>query len=200
MVSPPAGAAPNTRRALLGGAAAGAAAAGAVVLLSACGSHAHQPVVVSTPSERNAADIEILNQLLDLEYKAIAAYTAGTPLLSGSAHDAAKQFLVQELYHASKLYSMITTAHGTPIKQRANYQLGSPRTHEDVLRLLQGLERAQITAYLAAVPAVSLASARSVLAAILANDAQHDVILRAELRLRPLTGAFVLAGPQRGSR
>jgi bacterioferritin (cytochrome b1) len=195
VVNSPAGAAPNTRRVLLGGAAAGAA-----VLLGACGSHAHEPVVQTTPPELNDTDVGILNQLLDLEYKAVAAYTAGTPLLTGAAHDAAKQFLVQELYHASKLYSMIKTARGTPVKQKPNYQLGSPRTHEDVLVLLQGLEGAQITGYLAAVPAVSLPSARSVLAAILANDAQHDVILRAELGLEPLTGAFVLAGPQRAAR
>ena len=32
------------------------------------------------------------------------------------------------------------------------------------------------------------------LAAILANDAQHDVVLRSELGLEPLTGAFVAGG------
>ncbi len=139
-------------------------------------------------------DVAILNQLLDREYKAIAAYTAGLPLLDGSAHAAAQQFLTQELYHASKLYSMIKSAGGKPGKVRTNYALGQPRGREDVLSLLHGLERAEVDAYLGAVPAVSQAPARAVLAAILANDAQHVVVLRSELGLEPLTGAFVLGG------
>jgi bacterioferritin (cytochrome b1) len=139
-------------------------------------------------------DIPILNQLLDHEYKAIAAYTAGIPLLDGSAQDAAKLFLGHELYHASKLYSMVKHAGGTPDKPQASYDLGRPPGREDVLRLLHAVEHAEVAAYLAAIPVVSQGPVRAVLAAILANDAQHVVVLRSELELVPLTGAFVAGG------
>ncbi len=191
MVSRQPGAVANTRRALLGG-----SAVGAVVLLGACGTHGRQQLVPTTTAQVGDADVAILNQLLEREYKAIAAYTAGIPLLDGSAHDAAKQFLTQELYHASKLFSMIKRAGGKPDKAKAGYALGQPRTRDDVLALLHGLERGQIAAYVAAVPVVSHGPTRGVLAAILANDAQHDVVLRSELGLEPLTGAFVAGGLQ----
>ena len=194
MVSPPPGVAANTRRSLLGG-----AAAGAVVLVVGCGTHVQKPPMQTTPAAPGDADVAIFNRVLELEYRAIAAYTAGIPLLDGSAQDAAKQFLEQELYHASKLYSMIKTAGGTPDKVK-NYALGRPRTHEQVLRLLLALEHAQVAGYLAAVPVVSHGSARSVLAAILANDAQHDVVLRAELGLEPLTGALVGGGGRQSAQ
>jgi bacterioferritin (cytochrome b1) len=186
------GVAANTRRAFLGGGAAGAA-----IVLGACGSHAHQTTVRPAPPPLADADLTILNQLLAREYKAIAAYTAGTPLLDATAHDAAKQFLEQELYHASKLYSMIKNAGGEPIKVSPNYQLGHPSTHDDVLRLLHALERAEVDAYLAAVPVITHPTARGVLGAILANDAQHLVVLRSELGLEPVTGAFVVATPSK---
>jgi bacterioferritin (cytochrome b1) len=182
------GAADRTRRTLFGG---GAAAAGAL-LLSACGGKkAPAPFTPSAPPKLGDADIAILNGLLDQEYKAIAAYTAGIPLLDSTAHDAAKQFLQHELYHASKLYSMIKHAGGEPHKQKANYPLGHPRTGEDVLRLLHALEHDLLAAYLEAVPVVSTGSARAVLAATLANEAQHVAVVRSELDLDPLTGAFV---------
>ena len=47
-----------------------------------------------------------------------------------------------------------------------------------MLRLLHKIERAQITAYLDAIPKVSLGSTRAALAAVLANDAQHISVLR----------------------
>ena len=91
---------------------------------------------------------------------------------------------------------MIKHAGGKPDKAKAGYALGQPRTRDDVLALLHGLERGQIAAYVAAVPVVAHGPTRGVLAAILANDAQHDVVLRSELGLEPLTGAFVAGGLQ----
>jgi bacterioferritin (cytochrome b1) len=178
----------RTRRAFLGS----STAAGALLVLGGCGETApHQTTVPTIPPRLGDADIAVLNELLGHEYKAIAAYTAGAPLLDGTAHDAAKQFLTHELYHASKLYSMIKSAGGMPDKPKTNYQLGRPRSHEDVLRLLHAVEHVQVAAYLAAIPTISLGTARGVLSAILANDAQHVAIVRSELGLDPLTGALV---------
>ena len=65
------------------------------------------------------------------------------------------------------------------------------RTEEDVLRLLHKIERAQINAYLDAIPKVSLGSTRAALAAVLANDAQHISVLRLSLGRRPIPTALV---------
>jgi rubrerythrin len=181
-------AAATSRRALLG---TSGAAAGAAVLLAGCGKKAHRPEVHKIAPRVRAADVAILNRAVDLEYKAIAAYTAGIPLLGGSAHDAAKQFLGQELSHAGELSGLIEQAGGKPNKPKAGYDLGRPRDRTDVLRLLHALERAEIAGYLDAIPNVSPGPVRAAVAAILANDAQHVVVLRAALGLEPLPGAFI---------
>ena len=188
-MSGPAGAATATRRNLLG-----VSVAGAALVLAGCGKQGAQQSTTSTLPAVADADITTLNQLLDLEYKAIAAYTAGTPLLDSSGQAAAKQFLTQELYHASRLYSLITAAGGMPDKQKPNYPLGRPRTREDVLRLLHELEHEQVSGYLAAIPRMTHKSVRLVLSTILSNDAQHIAVIRSELGLEPVTGAFVVGG------
>jgi rubrerythrin len=193
VVTPPAPCAATTsRRRLLGGSGAGLVA-GAFVL-AGCSHKSHRPDVHKIPPHVRAKDVEILNRALDLEHKAIAAYTAGIPLLGGSAHDAAKQFLGQELSHAGELSGLIKQAGGKANKPKASYDLGRPRNRTDVLRLLHELERAEIAVYLAAIPDVSPGSVRAAVAAILGNDAQHVVILRAALGLEPIPSAFVTGG------
>ena len=63
----------------------------------------------------------------------------------------------------------------------ASYRLGKPANDSDVLELLHGLERAQINAYLAAIPKLSPGPVRAAVSSILANDAQHIAIIRAGL-------------------
>jgi hypothetical protein len=193
VVSEPSGAA-TSRRALLG-----AASAGAALVLSACSNDVDRPAASQpAPPPVTGPDVTILNRLLDLKYKAIAAYTAGIPLLEGPEQDAAKLFLQDELYHAGKLYAMIRHAGGEGDRARASYPLGHPRSRDDMLRLLHTLEHTEVATYLAAVPLVSDGETRGVLAAIASNDAQHVVVLRTELSLKPLTGPYIGA-PRRSS-
>ncbi len=49
----------------------------------------------------------MLNHLLGVEYYAIAAYTAGIPFLPPGPKKAAKQFLGQDVSHASTLAGLI---------------------------------------------------------------------------------------------
>jgi bacterioferritin (cytochrome b1) len=142
------------------------------------------------PQARNA-DVEILNRLLDVEYKAIAAYTAVIPLLTMHVKDAAKQFLDQELTHAGELYSLIRQAGGVGDKSKTSYDLGHPGNREQVLELLHTVEQEQVTGYIDAIPNVSPGSVRAALAAILASDAQHVTVLRLALRLDPLPNPLV---------
>jgi len=180
----------TSRRTLLSGSGVGLAA-GAALAITGCAGRSRTPKVHAIPTAARNADVAILNGLIDREYKAIAAYTACIPLLAGREQNAAKQFLSQETTHAGELSGLITQAGGYADKPRSNYDLGRPRDRKDLLELLHSLEQAQIAGYVDAIPEVSPGSVRAALAAILANDAQHIVVLRRTLKLEPLPSAFV---------
>jgi hypothetical protein len=185
---------PASRRGLLKAAGAGVAG-GAALLLAACGgSHAPSTQATTTTSSEpvpNSLDAALLNHLLDLEHMGIAAYTAGIPLLSPAGRKDGQLFLTQELSHAGELSGLVNQAGGKPHKGRETYNFGHPHNEEDVLKLLHRIERAQINAYLDAIPKVSLGSTRAALAAVLANDAQHIAVLRLSLGRRPIPTALV---------
>jgi Ferritin-like domain len=179
----------NTRRAFLG---AGFAAGGAVAL-GACGGGdslkrqlKHDPPLAET-------DVALLNHLVDLEYLAVAAYTAGLPLLKRPASRAAKQFLAQELGHADGISLLVREAGGKANKPRQSYDLGNPRTPADVLRLLHEVETLQIGAYLNAIPRLGPAKLRQLTTQYFANDAQHISILRSLLGEPALPAPFLTA-------
>ena len=188
----------HSRRQLLGGASA--AVFGGGLLLAGCGGGSPTaPVTAPMPPKklsRGAAvlDVDLLNGLLDTEHLAIAAYTAAIPLLSGHTQRVARDFLNVELNHASELNNLIFRHGGRAVRARASYDLGSPETPSDILRLLERIEQRQIAAYLGAIPLVQPGGMRAVLGSILGSEAQHIAIVRTALGKPPLTGAFVTAG------
>ena len=177
---------PSSRRGLLR--AAGAGLAGA--LAAGCGSqslkaqvHNSQPVLDT--------DVELLNELLYLEHVAIAAYTAGTPLLVSSVGEVGQLFLNHELAHSGALAWMVKAAGGDPIMPEPSYDLGHPRTSDEVLALLHEVENAQLTAYLKAIPGLAPGFVKATVASILANDAQHVAVVRAALHKPAVPSALV---------
>ncbi len=180
----PAGA--GTRRTLLKSSLAGLG--GLTVLgLDGCGSSL-RPFTVS-PQTR-AADAELLNTALSAEQRSIAAYTAAAPLLGGFGQAMASQFLSQELAHAGILGKLIRQLGAKPRNSRT-YDFGHPQGRAEILSLLHGLERDQITAYMDAIPRLSTPYLRQAAAAIMANDAQHVTVLRAQQGKSPMTGPFL---------
>jgi hypothetical protein len=143
------------------------------------------------PDRSLDSDAGLLNSLLALERRAIAAYTAGAPLLVGRDGRAATAFLRQELAHAGLLLALIKRAGATAAPRPASYDLGHPRDSRDVLALLHEVERAQLAAYVVAVPRLSPGYLRASVATILADDAQHVSVLRTLLGLRPVPAPFV---------
>ncbi|MGI9184679.1 MAG: DUF4439 domain-containing protein [Solirubrobacteraceae bacterium] len=185
-----------SRRALLG-AATTALASGATVVLSGCGHGVRtgaKEVHGAKPPVRHA-DIALLEALLDLERHTVAAYTAGLPLLSHPDARTAKQFLNEELQHTGELIALIKAAGGQAPAHPGAYDLGSPADQAAVLALLHGLERAQVSAYLEAIPKLSPGPVRAAAATVLASDAQHVVVLRSAQGLDPMPSAF-LTGQQ----
>jgi Ferritin-like domain len=168
------------RRAVLAG--------GGALLLAGCEKNSlrariKRGAVVST------GDVQVLNRLLALEYYAIAAYTAGLPLLGRSAAKVAKQFLGQEAAHASTLAGLVKQAGGVAVMPAPRYALGQP-VPGAIVSLLHRLENAQVVAYVELIPQLSPGRLRSTAAAIMANDAQHVAVLRAELGRPPVPAAF----------
>ena len=180
---------PSSRRGLLR--AAGAGLAG--LLAAGCGGQSLKAQVHNSAPVLGT-DIDLLNQLLHLEHWAIAAYTAGTPLLAPAVTKAGTLFLNDELSHAGALAGLVKAAGGKPIKQAPSYPLGRPRTSDDVLRLLHTIENAQLNAYLKAMVRLEPGSVKSSVASILANDAQHIAVVRAALHQPAVPTAFVTGG------
>jgi Ferritin-like domain len=176
----------SSRRGLL--LTAGAGLAGAV--LAGCGGQSiRQQVHNSQPLL--SSDVDLLNSLLHIEHVAIAAYTAGIPLLEQPTAKAGALFLNDELSHAGDLAGLVREAGGKPIKPAPSYSLGHPRNSEEVLMLLHTVERMQITAYLDAIPRLEPGVLKQQVASILANDAQHVAVVRAALAQPAIPSAFV---------
>ena len=144
------------------------ALAGGALLLAGCGSRSLR-ARVKKGAKVSPGDVDILNRLLALEHYTIAAYTAGIPFLRHSEAKTAKQFLGQEVTHASTIEGLIKQAGGKAVKAAPSYDLGRPR-REDILSLIHRLEAVQLAAYVRLLPALSAGKLRSTAAAIMAND------------------------------
>ena len=177
---------PSSRRGLLR--AAGAGLAG--LLAAGCGNQSLKAQVHNSAPVLGT-DVDLLNQLLHLEHWAIAAYTAGTPLLAPAVTKAGALFLNDELSHAGGLAGLVKAAGGQPIKPAPSYPLGHPRSSGDVLRLLHLIENAQVTAYLKAITRLEPGFVKASVASILANDAQHVAVVRAALHQPAVPAALV---------
>jgi hypothetical protein len=178
-----------SRRLLLGR----SAAAGGALLLAGCGHSASR--LARLPPAVRGADVELLNQLLDVEHLVATAYIAAIPLLTGHPQRAAKHFLDHETQHIQELEKLVRKAGGQPPSAKPSYDLGHPSSATELLELLRRVEDRAIGAYLAAIPKLSLGEARQSATSILAVEAQHTSIIRRDLGLRPVPGPLV-AGPE----
>ena len=191
MVSETPEAAGASRRRLLQAAAAATAGLG----IAGCGgpTDTARKFHIPIPNHVPIADLGPLGRLLYLEYATVAAYEAGIPLLDEATQKTAEQFLRHELAHAGDIGGLIKNATKAkkPPQPGVRYPLGHPRTTGQVLDLLCRLERAQLSAYLWAIPRLSAGPVRAAAAAIFANDAQHLSLLRLRLGQPPAPAAFV---------
>jgi hypothetical protein len=162
---------------------------GAVVSLAGCGTSA--PKIGPLPAQAKHGDAALLNRALALERYAIAAYTAGIPLLGRGTGKLAQSFLNDELAHAGELLRLLGVVDGTPIPRVDSYNLGHPRTAEAVLTLIHGLERQQLALYLDLIPRLTPGRVRAGVASILGSDAQHVSMLRIQLGSPPAPAPFV---------
>ncbi|HEX5660564.1 MAG TPA: ferritin-like domain-containing protein [Polyangiales bacterium] len=142
------------------------------------------------------ADVRVLNALLSAEYNAIAAYTAGGPLvqsapdtdplkpLSATIVAIATNIATQHGLHAAALVDAINALGGTPITKESVLftppagLIANP-TITNILKFATGAERAAAVAYNKAVEGLEAAKHRYLASAIEGDESQHFIILAA---------------------
>jgi rubrerythrin len=162
-------------------------AGGSAAFLAACGGGSGKP----KNQTATAADIAILNSALDLEHTAIAAYTAGAPLLKGEVLKLGRAFLGQEKEHADALSSAVNQLGGNPSRPKAAYDFPRVRTQREVLLLANMIEHEAVAAYLDALPKLSSPALRATAASIVTTEAEHVSVLLGALGRPQVPTAFV---------
>lgn len=168
--------------------------AGGAVFLGACGDDEDLSTSASDSSDSDAsADVDILNSALELEYTAVAAYTAGAALLKGDVLDAGKEFLAQEQEHADGLATAITDLGGTPVEPKMDDDYDFPKlsSQEDVLNFANELENMAVAAYVDAIPKLTEPELRVTAAQIVTNEAEHISVILGALGKPQVPDAFV---------
>ena len=162
----------TTRRGLIGRAIAGGVGAG---VLGASGAGAAQTL--------GSGDSRLLHGVLASELLAVYCYqrVLGSGLLNARAMRVATQVLAQELAHVGALRSApASTAEADrelSIRLVPN-RLGQLRSHEDARKLLIALEGVLEGSYFVAIDRLDDPTMLRLAAEIMANEAQHDVLLR----------------------
>ena len=151
--------------------------AAAALGLSACGSGGE----TTTVAKDRAGDAETLNNVLAREQAAVRAYERTLPLLHGAALASGREFRAQEQEHVD---AIVKALHGLGEKTvPADEEIESEglKTEADGLGFLYEVESASVAYGLRAISHLTYPWPRSLLGSIVANQAQHLVVLRRQL-------------------
>jgi len=178
---------PVSRRRFFHAAGVATTGGGSAAFLAACGGGSGK----KKDKSAIAADIAILNRAIVLENTAIAAYTAGAPLLKGAAIKLGRELLGQEKDHADALSTAVSQLGGHPTRPKASYDFPRVRNQPEVLKLVDMIEHELVGAYLDALPRLSSADLRAQVASIVANEGEHLAVLLGIMGKPQAPSAFV---------
>ena len=144
-------------------------------------------------------DLDVLNQILQGEYFAIAAYDAalGTKLLSDKVAVVAQGFQADHRAHAQAIREAIERLGGrsnaakTWAEYAAQYPPPKLASEADVLRYAASLERSAAIADTKAVATVQDPDLRTLFARIGGVEAMHWAVLRSNLGEPPIPDSFL---------
>lgn len=157
--------------------------------LPACGGNDGDGVTDTAAVEREEeqeADIETLNTVLGRQLAVIDVYDRTLPNLRGAARTLATQFRQQEQEHVDAVLEVLQRLGGAEEAEPEEIESDAPRTEAQHLRFLYEVESESIEDELGAISRLSSSSARSLLGATVANQAQQLVLLRRSLGAIPL--------------
>jgi Ferritin-like domain len=175
------------RRALLVLAAAAALTAG----LASCGGGGGTTVTsgkdaASTVASETEADAEVLNEVLGRQMAAASAYERIVPGLRGRDRAVARKFGAQEQEHVDAIVAALRDLGAAAEPRPETIDASAPKTRAERLEFLYVLESATINFELSAISKLTAPSPRVLLGSIVANQAQHLVLLRHALGAKPL--------------
>jgi len=161
----------------------------AALALGACGGGDESTETVDTAAlEREAereADVEILNQILGRQRAAVAAFDRTIAAMKGRNRALALRLRTQEEEHTVAILEALRALEGSEIVEAETIDSGSLGSEAERLTFLYEIESATIEDELSAISRLSSASPRSLLATMVANQAQHLVLLRRALGAKP---------------
>jgi len=169
----------RSRRALLGAALVCALAS----TLAACGGGGDSS---SAAAAEAAADGEVLNQVLGRQEAAVIAYADALRGIGEPFLRIARQFQAQEEEHVDATLKALRGVGALPEPEAEEIPRGRLRARRDYLRFLYELESGTIEEESAAVAELASSAARTTIAATIANQAQHLVLLRRALGAKPV--------------
>jgi hypothetical protein len=165
--------------------------------LSACGggggtsaaTETGPSAIATTPepmSEEAAADAEVLEAVLARQKAAVVADEATIPGLPPRLRLMAQLFRTQEQEHVDATTKGIRALGGTVEAPTEEIDPGEPKSVAERLTFLYEVESVSIARELEAIAKLEDFARRPVLASIVANQAQHLVLLRRALGAGPL--------------
>jgi rubrerythrin len=165
----------------------GAAASRALVLLAtaivlagalaACGGGGE----TTTVARDQAGDAETLNNVLAREQAAVRAYERTLPLLHGPARASAEEFRASEQEHVDAIVKALRGLGEPAEPEEEEIESEGLKTEADALGFLYEVESASVAYGLRAISHLTYPWPRSLLGSIVANQAQHLVVLRRAL-------------------
>lgn len=150
----------------------------AAFALVACGGSGPGPTT-AVPDE--AADAEILNNVLARELAAIRAYDRTLPLLGGAALATAREFRAQEQEHVDAVIKALRGLGEEAVPSEEEIESEGLKTPADALGFLYDVESVSVAHGLRAISHLTAPWPRALLGSIAANQAQHLVLLRRAL-------------------
>jgi rubrerythrin len=172
------------------------AGAGSAFALAGCEHSDPAPPDYGKSNTDKTIDLALLNEAVDVEYMAIAAYEAAIPLLRGAYLQLGRRLLGQEQEHLGLLLGVFHHVRVTPDAPRASY--GFPRLSDPVqaLAFAAEIENTAIATYIDALPKIVDPKLRAKFAAIMTSEAEHLAVLDGLRGLAQAPSAFVRGSVQ----
>jgi Ferritin-like domain len=157
-------------------------------LITGCGSSTTTATEAASGQAAPAVstDGELLDKVLARQEGAVAAYTEVIPHLSPRFAHMASYFRAQEQEHVDAVVKALRGIQASAGTGPEEIELGELKTDEERLVFLYELEGATIDEELSAISQLEAPWPRSVLASTVANQAQHQTLLRQALGAGPL--------------
>ncbi len=149
----------------------------AAAVLTACGGGGGTTTAVPD----KAADAEILNRVLSREMAAIDADERAARPLHGPALALAREFRAQEQEHVDAIVKALRGLGAPAEPEEEEIEADGLRSRADALGFLYALESVSVADGLRAISHLSAPWPRSLLGSIVADQAQHLLLLRRAL-------------------